>query len=130
MQVDRSRSFHRDAGPEPQLLPTSEFYGSEEGPGGLGVVPTFPISWTHGMNRFVTIAFGMDPDIWGTVIGIVLITAALVAVPYLDRGGPYEPRSWNEALSLQRRGWAYFAIVVFWAVVIIGVVTNLVTPVG
>src|SRR6266540_1434217 len=29
--------FHRSAGPEPQLLPTSEFYGSEEGPGGLGI---------------------------------------------------------------------------------------------
>ncbi len=122
--------FHRAAGPEPQLLPTSEFYGSEEGPGGLGVVPTFPISWTHGMNRFVTIAFGMDPDIWGTVIGMVLITVALVAVPYLDRGGPYEPRNWNEALSLQRRGWAYLAIVVFWAVLIVGSVTNLITPIG
>ena len=55
--------------------------------GGLGVVPTFPISWTHGMNRFVTIAFGLDPDIWGTIMGMVLMTAALVAVPFLDRGG-------------------------------------------
>src|SRR6266540_3883290 len=122
--------FHRSAGPEPQLLPTSEFYGSKHGPGGLGIVPTFPITWTHGMNRFVTIAFGLEPDIWGTVIGMVLMTAALVAIPYLDRGGPVEPRTWGEALSLQRRGWAYLAIVVFWAVMIIGVVTNLVTPVG
>jgi menaquinol-cytochrome c reductase cytochrome b subunit len=122
--------FHRAAGPEPQLLPTSEFFGSEEGPGGLGVVPTFPISWTHGMNRFVSIAFGLEPDIWGTVAGMVLVTGTLIAVPYLDRGGPYEPRSWGEALSLPRRGWAYLAIVVFWAILIIGVVTNLVTPVG
>jgi Cytochrome b subunit of the bc complex len=122
--------IHRDAGPEPQLLPTSEFYGSEHGPGGLGIVPTFPITWTHGMNRFVTIAFGLEPDIWGTVIGMVLMTAALVAIPYLDRGGPVEPRDWDEALSLQRRGWAYFAIALFWAIMIIGTVTNLVTPVG
>jgi menaquinol-cytochrome c reductase cytochrome b subunit len=122
--------FHRASGPEPQLLPTSPFYGSEHGPGGLGIVPTFPITWTHGMNRFVTIAFGMEPDIWGTVIGMVLMTAALVAIPYLDRGGRYEPRSWGEALSLQRRGWAYLAMVVFWGILIIGTVTNLVTPVG
>jgi quinol-cytochrome oxidoreductase complex cytochrome b subunit len=122
--------FHRAAGPEPQLLPTSPFYGSKHGPGGLGIVPTFPITWTHGMNRFVSIAFGLEPDIWGTVIGMVLMTAALVAVPYLDRGGPYEPRNWNEALSLSRRGWAYLAIVIFWAIMIIGTVTNLVTPVG
>ncbi len=122
--------LHRAAGPEPQLLPTSEYYGSKHGPGGLGIVPTFPITWTHGMNRFVNIAFGMEPDIWGTIIGMVLMTAALVAIPWLDRGGDVEPRSWGETLSLQRRGWAYLAMVVFWAILIIGTVTNLVTPVG
>ena len=122
--------FHRDPGPEPQLLATSPFYGSEHGPGGLGIVPTFPIMWTHGMNRFVTIAFGLEPDIWGTVIGMVLMTAALVAIPFLDRGGPVEPRNWNEALSLRRRGWAYLAIAVFWLILIIGTVTNIVTPKG
>jgi len=122
--------FPRAPGPEPQLLPTSPFYGSEHGPGGLGIVPTFPITWTHGMNRFVTIAFGLEPDIWGTIIGMVLMTAALVAVPFLDRGGPTEPRSWREALSWRQRGGAYVAIGVFWAIMIIGTVTNLVTPVG
>ncbi len=122
--------IHRDPGPEPQLLPTSEFYGSEEGPGELGIVPTFPIMWAHGMNRFVTIAFGLEPDIWGTIIGMALMAAALIAIPFLDRGGPAEPQSWREALSLRRRGWAYLAIVVFWAVLIIGTVTNLVTPKG
>jgi len=120
----------RDPGPEPQLLPTSPFFGSAHGPGGLGIVPTYPIMWTHGMNRFVTIAFGLEPDIWGTVIGMLLMTAALVAVPFLDRGGPEEPHSWSEALSLSRRGWAYLAIVVFWAVMIIGTVTNIVSPKG
>jgi hypothetical protein len=58
------------------------------------------------------------------------MAAALVAIPYLDRGGPYEPRNWDEALSLQRRGWAYLAIIVFWAIMIIGTITNLLTPVG
>jgi quinol-cytochrome oxidoreductase complex cytochrome b subunit len=77
---------HRGPGDAPQLLPSSPFYGSEHGPGGLGIVPTFPISWTHGMNRFVTLAFHLEPDIWGTVMGMVLMTAALVAIPYLDRG--------------------------------------------
>ena len=59
------------------------------------------------MNRFVDIAFGLKPDIWGTVMGMVLMTAALVAIPFLDRGGPLEPQNWGEALSLRLRGWAY-----------------------
>jgi quinol-cytochrome oxidoreductase complex cytochrome b subunit len=121
--------FHRDPGPAPQLLPSSPFYGSEHGPGELGIVPTFPISWTHGMNRFVTIAFGMEPDIWGTVIGLLLMAAAIIAVPFLDRGAT-EPRSWQEALDLRRRGWAFAAIALFWIVMIVGVVTNIVTPKG
>ena len=120
----------RDPGPEPQLLPTSPYYGSAHGPGALGTVPTFPIMWTHGMNRFVAIAFGLKPDIWGTVIGIVLMAAALIAIPFLDRGGLEEPHNWRDALSLRIRGWAYLAIIVFWTVLIIGIVTNLVTPKG
>jgi len=122
--------FHRAAGPAPQLLPDSPFFGSEHGPGGLGIVPTFPITWTHGMNRFVTIVFGLEPDIWGTIIGMVLMAAALIAIPYLDRGGANEPRTWSEAMSLRQRGWAFFAIAAFWTIMIIGTVTNLVTPVG
>jgi quinol-cytochrome oxidoreductase complex cytochrome b subunit len=119
----------RDPGPAPQLLPTSPFYGSEHGPGGLGITPTFPISWTHGMNRFVVIAFGLEPDIWGTVIGMVLITAALLVVPFVDRSD-HEPATWGEAFDLRKRGWAFLAIVVFWTVMVVGVVTNAVTPVG
>jgi quinol-cytochrome oxidoreductase complex cytochrome b subunit len=122
--------INRDPGPAPQLLPSSPFYGSEHGPGGLGIVPTFPIMWTHGMNRFVTIAFGLEPDIWGTVMGIVLMTVALAAIPFLDRGGSTEPRNWDEALSLHRRGWAFLAIAVFWLILIIGTVTNIITPKG
>ena len=122
--------IHRDPGPAPQLLPSSPFYGSEHGPGGLGVVPTFPIMWTHGMNRFISIVFHLEPDIWGTVMGIVLMTAALIAIPFLDRGGSAEPRNWSEALSLSRRGWAFLAIAVFWLILIIGSATNIITPKG
>ena len=119
---------HRDPGPAPQLLSSSPFFGSEHGPGGLGVVPTFPISWTHGMNRFVSIAFKLEPDIWGTVMGMVLMTVVLVVIPFVDPG-KLEPRGWNEGLSV-RRSWAFLAMALFWAILIIGVVTNIVTPVG
>ncbi|HZC98873.1 MAG TPA: cytochrome b N-terminal domain-containing protein [Actinomycetes bacterium] len=119
----------RDPGPAPQLLPSSPFYQSEHGPGGLGIVPTFPIMWTHGMNRFVTIAFGLEPDIWGTVIGMVLMTAALIVIPFVDRGSS-EPANWGEGLSLRRRGWAFLAMALFWVIMIIGTVTNIVTPTG
>jgi hypothetical protein len=91
-------------------------------------VPTWPISWTHGMNRFVTLAFELEPDIWGTVMGIVLMAAALIVIPYLDRE-PLEPHSWSEALSV-RRVWVFLAIGLFWTVMIIGTVTNIVTPKG
>ncbi len=120
--------IHRGPGDAPQLLPSSPFFGSEHGPGGLGIVPTFPISWTHGMNRFVAI-LGLEPDIWGTLMGIVLMTAALVAIPYLDRGR-LEPTSWSEALNLRERGWAFAAMALFWIIMTIGIVTNAVTPVG
>jgi len=119
----------RGAGPAPQLLKFSPYYGAKERPGGLGVVPTFPISWTHGMNRFVTIAFNLEPDIWGTITGIGIMALALIAIPFLDRGRA-EPHGWAEALSLRVRGWAFLAMALFWAVLITGVVTNIVTPKG
>jgi quinol-cytochrome oxidoreductase complex cytochrome b subunit len=119
----------RDPGPAPQLLPSSPFYGSEHGPGGLGIVPTFPIMWTHGMNRFVAIAFHLEPDIWGTMLGMLVMTIALVAIPFVDRGAS-EPASWEEALSLRRRGWAYLLMAVFWVILIIGTITNIVSPKG
>ncbi len=37
--------------------------GAEHGPGGLGFKPTFPISWTHGMNVFFAKHLGIEPDI-------------------------------------------------------------------
>jgi menaquinol-cytochrome c reductase cytochrome b subunit len=120
---------HRSPGDAPQLLPSSPFFGSEHGPGGLGIVPTFPISWTHGMNRFVNLVFHLEPDIWGTVVGMALMTAALVVVPFVDRSD-HEPASWGEALDLHQRGWAFLAMAVFWVTLITGVLTNAITPVG
>ena len=93
------------------------------------MVPTFPIGWTHGMNRFVNLAFELEPDIWGTVIGMSLMTACLVAIPFLDRGRR-EPQSWSEAFDLRQRGWAFLAIMLFWVTMIVGVLTNIITPKG
>jgi menaquinol-cytochrome c reductase cytochrome b subunit len=121
--------IQRSPGDAPQLLPSSPFYGSEHGPGGLGIVPTFPISWTHGMNRFIVLAFHLEPDIWGTVVGMMLMTAALLIIPLVDRSD-HEPATWGEALDLRQRGWAFLAMAVFWVTLIIGVLTNAITPVG
>jgi menaquinol-cytochrome c reductase cytochrome b subunit len=121
--------WNRDPGPAPQNLPISPYFGAEHGPGGLGVTSTFPISWTHGMNRFVSIVFNMEPDIWGTVIAMVVMTLALLLIPLVDRSRT-EPRSWKEAFDLRTRGWAFLLIVVFWATLITGIVVNQVSPVG
>jgi quinol-cytochrome oxidoreductase complex cytochrome b subunit len=119
----------RDAGPAPQNLAISPYYHAKEGPGGLGTTPTFPISWTHGMNRFVAIAFNLEPDIWGTVIAMLLMLGVLILIPFVDRSRR-EPRSWSETFDLRKRGWAFALMTLFWAVLIIGVITNQVTPVG
>lgn len=119
----------RDPGPAPQLLTSSPFFGSKHGPGTLGITPTYPISWTHGMNRLVAILFHMEPDIWGTVIGMVLMFLGVVLVPFVDRAKQV-PRSWADALNLRQRGWAYLGIAVFWVVMIAGVATNAITPIG
>ncbi len=113
----------RDAGIAPQLLPTSPLYGAEGGPGKLGAIPTFPISWTHGMNVFVAEYLGIEPNIWGTVIGMVLMLGALVAVPFADKG-KREPLSSGEAFDWKRRWLAFACIALFWIIFIIGVVQN------
>jgi quinol-cytochrome oxidoreductase complex cytochrome b subunit len=124
-------AFVRDRapGPAPQNLTISPYYGAEHGPGGLGVTSTFPISWTHGMNRFVTVAFHLEPDIWGTMIAMVVLTGALLLIPFVDRSRT-EPGSWKEAFDLRTRGWAFLLIIIFWAIVITGIVVNEVTPIG
>ena len=66
----------RDAGIAPQLIPSSPLFGSPHGPGGNGAKPTFPIGWTHGMNVFFGQFLHIEPDIWGTIVGMVVIVGA------------------------------------------------------
>jgi quinol-cytochrome oxidoreductase complex cytochrome b subunit len=113
----------RDAGTAPQLISSSPLYGIHKGPGKFGAKPTFPISWTHGMNVFVGEHLGLEPDIWGTVIGMTLMLCALLFVPFVDRGKS-EPASFAEALAWKTRKWAFLLIALFWIVFVIGVLQN------
>ncbi len=113
----------REAGIVPQLLPSSPFFGSKQGPGALGTKPSFPISWTHGMNVFVGEHLGISPDIWGTMIGMLLMLGALVAIPFLDRSEA-EPATRAEAFNLRKRGLAFAAMALFWLVMLVGVIQN------
>ena len=120
----------RSAGDAPQLLPSSPFFGLDTGPGHQpvpGAIPTFPISWTHGMNRFINIFFHLEPDIWGTILGMLLMTASLVVIPFVDRADD-EPVSWEGAFNLRQRGWAFLAMSMFWVIMIAGVLTNAIAP--
>jgi quinol-cytochrome oxidoreductase complex cytochrome b subunit len=113
----------RDSGTAPQLLPTSPLFGATHGPGGLGYKPTFPISWTHGMNVFVDEKLGIMPDIWGTIVGMVLLLGSLLVIPFVDRG-EREPDSSATAFNWRMRGWAFLAMALFWLILIVGVVQN------
>jgi quinol-cytochrome oxidoreductase complex cytochrome b subunit len=119
----------RDAGIAPQLLPSSPFYGSTHGPGFLGTKPSFPISWTHGMNVFVGEHLGIEPDIWGTMIGMALMLVSLLAIPFLDKS-EHEPSGLAEAFDWRKRGWAFAAMGLFWLVMIVGVIQNAVAGAG
>jgi quinol-cytochrome oxidoreductase complex cytochrome b subunit len=119
----------RDAGTAPQLLPSSPLFGATHGPGGLGYKPTFPISWTHGINVFFGERLGIEPDIWGTMVGMVLLLGALVIIPFVDRGAA-EPDSRAAAFNWRKRGWAFLAMAVFWIVLIVGVAQNAIAEAG
>ena len=121
--------FPRDAGTAPQLLQSSPLFGSEHGPGGLGYKPTFPISWTHGMNVFVDQRLGINPDIWGTILGMALMLGALLVIPFVDRAEA-EPNSTTAAFNWRKRGWAFLAMGVFWLILIVGVAQNAVAEAG
>jgi quinol-cytochrome oxidoreductase complex cytochrome b subunit len=121
--------FPRDAGTAPQLLPSSPLFGSTHGPGGLGYKPTFPISWTHGMNVFFGERLGIEPDIWGTIVGMVVALVALVVIPFVDSGAT-EPDSREAAFNWHKRGWAFLAMGVFWLILIVGVVQNAIAEAG
>jgi hypothetical protein len=121
--------WRRDPGIAPQLVPESPFYGMKGGPGHLGAKPTWPISWTHGMNVFFGEHLKIEPDIWGTVTGMAVMTLVLILVPLVDRGRR-EPATWQEAFDLRQRKWAFACIAIFWIVFVVGVVQNAVAGTG
>jgi quinol-cytochrome oxidoreductase complex cytochrome b subunit len=121
----------RDPGTVPQLLPNSPLFlpGQKHGPGFLGTKPSFPISWTHGMNVFVGEHLGVEPDIWGSIVGTILLTLALVAIPFVDRGDT-EPGSRAGAFNLRKRGLAFAAMGLFWLILLIGIIQNALSGAG
>jgi quinol-cytochrome oxidoreductase complex cytochrome b subunit len=118
----------RDPGTAPQLLASSPLFNSPDDPGGLGYTPPFPIRWTRGLNSRVA-ELGLDPDIWGTVIGMVLMFGALLVIPLLDRGDT-EPQGWAAAFNLRKRGWVFLAMAIFWAVLVFGMIASALTGAG
>lgn len=118
----------RDPGTAPQLISSSPLFGTDEDPGGLGFKPTYPISWTRGMN-IVAANLGIDPDIWGAVSAMILMLAVLLVIPFVDRG-EHEPDSPAAAFNLRKRGWAFLAMGIFWVVMIVGVVQNALAEAG
>lgn len=118
----------RDPGTAPQLISSSPLFGTDDDPGGLGFKPTYPISWTRGMN-IVAANFGIDPDIWGAVAAMVLMALVLLAIPFVDRSD-HEPGSIAAAFDLRKRGWAFLAMGVFWVLLIVGVVQSAIAETG
>jgi quinol-cytochrome oxidoreductase complex cytochrome b subunit len=118
----------RDAGTAPQLISSSPLFGTDDDPGGLGFKPTYPISWTRGMN-IVAANFGIDPDIWGAIAAIILMAVVLLVIPFVDRSD-HEPGSIAAAFNLRKRGWAFLAMGVFWALLIVGVVQSAIAEAG
>jgi quinol-cytochrome oxidoreductase complex cytochrome b subunit len=117
----------QDPGTAPQLLPTSPLFGSKHGPGGLGYKPTFPIAWTHGMNVFFGERLGIEPDIWGTMVGVILLFGALILIPFVDPGK--EPENAREAFS-RRRLPAFALFVLFWLIILVGTIQNILAGAG
>ncbi len=118
----------RDAGTAPQLIQSSPLFGTGEDPGGLGFKPTFPISWTRGMN-IIAANLGIDPDIWGTVLVMLVMLAALLLIPFLDRGRE-PPTTSREAFDWRKRGAAFVAMGLFWILLIVGLLQNVLTAEG
>lgn len=118
----------RDAGTAPQLLQSSPLYGTADDPGGLGFKPNFPISWTRGMN-ITAAGLGIDPDIWGTLVGMGLMLLVLIVIPFVDRGD-HEPDSLRAAFNVRKRGLAFVAMGIFWLVLIVGVLQSALAQAG
>ena len=120
--------FPREAGTAPQLIHSSPLFGTDDDPGGLGFKPTYPISWTRGMN-IIAAGLGIDPDIWGTVIAMAVKRVALLIIPFVDRA-THEPDSAASAFNLRTRGLAFLAMAVFWIILIAGVVQSAIAEAG
>jgi ubiquinol-cytochrome c reductase cytochrome b subunit len=118
----------RDPGVAPQLIASSPLFGVDDDPGGLAFKPNFPISWTRGLN-IVAAQLGIDPDIWGTVVGMALLVLVLVIIPFVDRG-KLAPATVKEAFDWRKRGWAFAAMAIFWIVVVGGLAVNFFTAEG
>lgn len=118
----------RNPGVAPQIISSSPLFGTDEDPGGLGFQPTFPISWTRGMN-IVAANLGIDPDIWGTVIVMLAMLVLLLSIPFLDRGKK-APDSLAAALDWRKRGFAFAAMGIFWILLVVGLIVNGVTAEG
>jgi hypothetical protein len=56
------------------------------------------------MNVFVGEHLHIEPDIWGTMIGMALMLISLVAIPFLD-WSEHEPSGLAEAFDWRKRGW-------------------------
>jgi len=72
---------------------------------------------------------GIDPDIWGAMIGMALLLGTLLLIPFVDRGA-HEPDSSASAFDLRKRGWAFLAMGIFWLVLIAGLVQNAIIAEG
>jgi hypothetical protein len=59
------------------------------------------ISWTRGMNVVVA-NLGVDPDIWGSALGMSVMLGALLVIPFVDRR-TFEPQGWAAAFDLRKR---------------------------
>ena len=72
---------------------------------------------------------GVDPDIWGSALGMLLMLGALLVIPFVDRR-TVEPQGWAAAFDLRKRGWAFFAMAIFWLILIVGLVASAITEAG
>lgn len=118
----------RDPGVAPQIIPSSPLFGTDEDPGGLGFKPTFPISWTRGMN-IIFAQLGIDPDIWGTALVMIAMLVVLLAIPFVDRGD-HAPTDRKAAFDMRKRGLAFAAMGVFWLLLVVGLIVNAFTAEG
>jgi quinol-cytochrome oxidoreductase complex cytochrome b subunit len=79
--------------------------------------------------NIVAAQLGIDPDIWGTVVVMLLMLGALLFIPFLDRG-KHAPSTSAEAFDWRKRGWAFLAMGLFWFLLIVGLVQNALTAEG